>query len=294
MQKLVKPFLLVKEIADVYTRKNFQALVDYFREENQLLDFKFFELSFGKEQKSFVMNHNLGYVPQDIIVTKIVGAGVVRWKRSLSTSSTITLEITGPCIFRFYLGTYFNVPGTKAPFDEVSEFKGTLETTQTLFPTGAIIGFGGLLTSKDWLLCDGKSYKNSDYPALAKFLNNAYGAGDSSDSFNVPMGCGYFMRGVDNGKGNDPDASSRFALFSGGSEGDKVGSYQRDALQGHWHQAFGAGIASGNGYNLGGVSASNVNLSGVRDPITDGVNGAPRVSSETRAKNFSVYFYIKT
>jgi len=71
--------------------------------------------------------------------------------------------------------------------------------------------------------------------------------------------------------------------------GRQIGSYQADAMQGHWHQN---GYSNAKQYTSGsvvgdylGVSITNATNTGVRDPISDGVNGTPRAGPETRGKN---------
>jgi hypothetical protein len=57
---------------------------------------------------------------------------------------------------------------------------------------------------------------------------------------------GVFLRGVDGGRGQDPDTGSRSASFSGGNAADAVGSYQADMFASHSHY-----FQWGNGYIAG-------------------------------------------
>jgi len=93
---------------------------------------------------------------------------------------------------------------------------------------------------------------------------------------------GRFLRGIDNGAGNDPDGTRA------------PGNYQTDAFQGHWHGAYYSGTdgAAGATGRLSSTS-SNANAAPantVRDASTDGTNGTPRLSNETRPKNVAVIF----
>lgn len=96
----------------------------------------------------------------------------------------------------------------------------------------------------------------------------------------------------------DPDASSRVAV-NGGNSGTNVGARQADAMQGHRHQFNAAGVVAAGGAgsaqykwdNVGFGSA--VNAGYILDPITDGTNGTPRTSSETRPTNISMNYIIK-
>ncbi len=84
------------------------------------------------------------------------------------------------------------------------------------------------LENKGWLLCDGKSYSQSAYPALFKAIGHANG-GDSTH-FNVPDLRDRFIRGRNaNASGGDPDAGSRVAAAPGGATGNNVGSLQHSA-----------------------------------------------------------------
>ena len=83
--------------------------------------------------------------------------------------------------------------------------------TQALSPTGSITAYGGTSAPSGWLLCAGTAVSRTTYSALFSAIGTAYGNGDAPP-FNVPQLQGLFMRGADNGAGNDPDASSRTAL----------------------------------------------------------------------------------
>ncbi len=106
-------------------------------------------------------------------------------------------------------------------------------------PVGTIMAFGGELDKipEGWLLCNGIEYDGGD--PLYEQLYNVIGSnwGGSGMAFNVPELSGNFMRGVDKGEGNDPDAASRIAIQLGGNTSDKVGSYQEGELQEHSHSA---------------------------------------------------------
>lgn len=97
----------------------------------------------------------------------------------------------------------------------------------------------------------------------------------------------------------DPDASSRVAV-NGGNSGTNVGARQADALQGHRHQFNSSGVNAITGagsamYTWNGAGfGTTVNAGYILDPITDGTNGTPRTSSETRPTNVSMNYIIKT
>ena len=109
----------------------------------------------------------------------------------------------------------------------------------------------------------------------------------------LPESRGYVSRGLDLAASVDPDGASRF-----------LGDPQTDASQGHWHNIQtvqgtdnilvdpdGTGAnADGNEADWGGDNTfARVETT---DPITDGVNGTPRISSETRMVNRSTQWAI--
>lgn len=158
-----------------------------------------------------------------------------------------------------------------------------------LTPTGATLMYGGVAAPSGYLLCDGTSYLISAFPALAAALFDsgtslyAYGAADGTH-FNVPDMRGMFPRGVDNGAGNDPDASGRGSANPNGNTGDNVGSVQLDEFESHNHTiqlynntASNGTVSWGNAGNPEGTAAT-------------AANGG----NETRPKNVYFNFIIKT
>jgi microcystin-dependent protein len=144
-------------------------------------------------------------------------------------------------------------------------------------------------------VCDNSTLAIADFAKLNENLGGAWGT--SGGNLNIPDLRGRMPRGVDGGAANDPDRASRTAANTGGNTGDAVGSVQADAMQGHWHNVvyhFGTntagihGLTDTNGTGLG--SSGQVSS---REAATDGVNGTPRTTSETRPKNANVYFVIR-
>lgn len=100
------PNLFTKEIQDLYTRKNFQSLVQFFSSNSQLLGFNFFEIDVDKTTPTTLLNHNLGYVPKDVIVTQVTGPGTVQFLYGSFDATSISYLTTGACRVRFFVGTY--------------------------------------------------------------------------------------------------------------------------------------------------------------------------------------------
>ena len=158
---------------------------------------------------------------------------------------------------------------------------------------GTINAYGGstVPVGSGWLLCNGASLSSTDYPELFTVIGTSFGNGSTdgdgnlaSGDFNLPDLRGRFARGLDTTDSaqdpRDPDRATR-----------TVGSFQDDAFQGHRHAedyeiVYGGSFGAGTGYSGGNVGE-------VGDPINDGINGDPRISSETRPDNVAVNYIIK-
>ena len=75
-------------------------------------------------------------------------------------------------------------------------------------PIGTVISFLGLTAPKDYLICDGAEYHIADYPELAGFFQQQFGAanhfgGDGAASFAVPDMRNLFLRGY-HGESQEP------------------------------------------------------------------------------------------
>lgn len=157
-------------------------------------------------------------------------------------------------------------------------------------PAGTLAWYSGTSAPTGWLIGDGSAVSRTTYSDLYAVTSNAFGEGDGSTTFNLPDCEGRFIRGRDNASGTDPDAGSRTAMSTGGNTGDNVGSVQSDAMQGHQHTYTKEG---GSGSYSGGTVGSEGGTNNTSSPITDGTNGTPRTTSETRPKNFYMTCIIK-
>ena len=105
------------------------------------------------------------------------------------------------------------------------------------------------------------------------------GTGDGSSTFNLPDLRGEFLRGFDNGQGNDPDASSR-------TGGDTVGSGQSSEFGAHTHRPYQTSSVYDNSYNFAGGGARYGGFGYHYDTTSAGGN-------ETRPRNKYVQYCIK-
>lgn len=178
------------------------------------------------------------------------------------------------------------------------------KTPRYFLPSGTIIAYGGAFAPPGWLLCDGSTVSRSTYSELYTAIGNAWGYGDNATTFHLPDLRGRFLRGRDSGVARDPERASRTASNSGGNTGDAVGSVETDAVQGHHHNVQ-TQYQGGSFYDMGNMGAQfgssggfyNVMVFGsvtkARTIETDGSNGTPRLSSESRPLNANVNYIIK-
>ncbi len=163
-------------------------------------------------------------------------------------------------------------------------------------PAGTIIAFGGRTESlSGWLPCDGRAVARTDYPTLLANIGISWGDGSTTtlaggpksanQHFNLPDLRGVFVRGLDRGRNLDPGRQPS-------------NTAQLDAFQGHAHnfRAWSWGIntspsdRSWMNYTYGPeVSRDDM----VRQPVSDGQHGTPRVATETRPINVALEYIIK-
>ena len=168
--------------------------------------------------------------------------------------------------------------------------KGPIETDSSvvglgIVPVGSIVPYAGVgypTIDSGWLLCEGQSLNISDYAVLYSRILTQYGQGDDPGStFNLPDYRGMFLRGVDGGTGNDPDADDRFSQADEDDTiGDVVGSRQEDEFKSHSHQYDKFPGDSGN------IADGRYWESEKKDTEETGGN-------ETRPKNVYVYYLIR-
>ena len=163
-------------------------------------------------------------------------------------------------------------------------------------PTGTEVTWATSSPPTGWLEENGASISRSTYAALFAVIGVTYGSA-SSTTFTLPDARGEFIRGWAHGSANDPGRAAR-TNRGDGTTGDVVGSKQLDQIQGHRHAGlYNYGGTIGNSYNqhpstTGGTGGTDAH-SNVRDPTSDGTNGAPRTGAETRVRNTNRMIIIK-
>lgn len=144
-------------------------------------------------------------------------------------------------------------------------------------PPGEIAPFMLSSAPTGWLACDGSAVSRTTYADLFSAVGEIFGDGDESTTFNLPDLQGYFLRGWDNGAGNDPDAADRTDRGDG-TDGDVIGSIQQDELKEHRHSPGGGSGDRGYKYLAGQGYAGYGGYAG---------------GNETRPKNINVLYCIK-
>ncbi len=144
---------------------------------------------------------------------------------------------------------------------------------------GTVSAFAMPTPPEGWLVCDGSAVSRAEYADLFATVGTVWGAGDEVSTFNLPDLRGEFVRGFDDGRGVD--------------DGRVFASEQADQLQGHEHNLgeFPNRYYLGNNTDVGGPQMGGYHPTfGI---IADGVNGVPRVGTETRPRNIAMAYAIK-
>lgn len=148
--------------------------------------------------------------------------------------------------------------------------------------TGFIVPFAGDSVPSGFFECDGSVISRTTFAPLFTAIGTRYGIGDGSTTFAIPDLRGEFIRGFDNGAGNDPDAGSR--TDSGdGTTGDNVGTKQADEFRSHVHPTS----KSSESNNFGDLPWA-ANNDDVELIDTNAAGG-----NETRPRNVNMMYCIK-
>lgn len=88
------------------------------------------------------------------------------------------------------------------------------DITNDLVPPGTIVAFGGVTAPAGWLACDGAVVATSAYPALYAAIGATWGS-PGAGQFSLPDLRGVFIRGADEGAGQDPDTGRQVGSIQG-------------------------------------------------------------------------------
>ena len=155
-------------------------------------------------------------------------------------------------------------------------------------PIGSVMPWTTAVAPTGYLLCNGDAVSRTTYSDLFNIIQEDYGVGDGSTTFNVPDYRGVFLRGSGE---HATMVKADGTPFDGGVVGDE----NDDKMQGHWHTLYTRNQLSGGGgggdpYNTPFTHTRN---DSVRDPVTDGANGTPRTGNETNPANIAVTWIIR-
>lgn len=169
-------------------------------------------------------------------------------------------------------------------------------------PVGTIVAYGGDKNNvpEGWLICDGSSVAQADYPQLYAIIGSAWG--ESGASFNLPDLRGRFLRGVDDraaGTGLDPDAPR--TVGSTQSE-DYLQHNHNVTANGHnhtygdiyWSEAGGTVTVPSNvGDDGGDNDNAGFEISRTTSSSNANISESDMGGNETRPDNAAVYYIIK-
>ncbi|OUS00763.1 hypothetical protein A9Q86_08375 [Flavobacteriales bacterium 33_180_T64] len=128
-------------------------------------------------------------------------------------------------------------------FYNSSQWVRLLDNSRDSVPTAAIFAFPTAIAPTGYLICDGSAVSRTTYADLFAVIGVIYGNGNGSTTFNLPDYRGEFLRGFDNGAGNDPDAISRLDRGDGVT-GDAIGTKQTGETNSHLHNIAPPDVAS--------------------------------------------------
>ncbi|KAF6692944.1 tail fiber protein [Pseudomonas sp. EKM23D] len=163
---------------------------------------------------------------------------------------------------RMFMRSFNKTTSPSAPW---VEFFGTGNVSLV----GAVVGFMSPNAPLGWLKANGSAVSRTTYADLFALIGTGFGAGDGSTTFNVPDLRAEFLRGYDDGRGQDP--------------GRTLGNAQAASVESHTHTILNMASsfsfsAAGGGNAPGGQSTA----------ATQAYGG-----SETRPRNVNVLFCIK-
>ncbi len=106
--------------------------------------------------------------------------------------------------------------------------------------TGVIQTYGGTVAPTGYLICDGAAVSRSTYAALFAVIGTAFGAGDTTTTFNLPDGRERTFVGYKSG-------SVEFGSI-GATYGEKVHTLNISEIPAHTHNILGRNDQIDNGY----------------------------------------------
>jgi len=145
---------------------------------------------------------------------------------------------------------------------KASQINSAVQDGLSFVPAGAINIWPAAAAPTGWLLSQGQAVSRTTYAKLFAVIGTTYGVGDGSTTFNLPDLRGYFVRGLDAGRGVDTGR-----VLGSGQAGDNAphnhsGTTSGGSPHGHTGTTGAAGshqhyLKNANGYS-GSVSSREV------------------------------------
>lgn len=96
-------------------------------------------------------------------------------------------------------------------------------------PVGSILPYGGISAPNGWLLCQGQAVSRTTYSELFAVIGTAFGAGDSSTTFNIPD----LREATTKGVGLSGKTSIHYD-----NDGIALGEFIYDRIKSHAHNVY--------------------------------------------------------
>lgn len=171
-----------------------------------------------------------------------------------------------------------------------------------LIRPGTILAFAGetdnIPEAEGWMPCDGRPLPRLRYPKLFEAIGTMWGS-HNEDTFNLPDLRGQFLRGVDAGRGTDPDKNRRLGTFQDWATGRPRTAFTASNDGGHNHGGGYKVISDGNSTPSGMDGTRGEINCKTSTAIPEGTAGKHNHKvegggdAETRPANMAVHFIIR-
>lgn len=312
--QLANPSLFTKELADIYVRKNFENLSAYFQSQNQLYGFNFLELNITGAVTNKTFAHGIGYAPQDIIVSRITGAGQISFNYNLFDKTNINVTTTGTCRVRLFVGSYWNYQSNANNLStDIQSFQAALASPSStssayankapnfrVLTSGTTFGLSYYFTAPGTTALTGAKYTNNGQTfTVVDSVTNASmvmctstGAPTSTGRLDLSSGSGtgtlfftavqaplYMVVECVGGGGGGGNSTTCAAGQNSGGSGGGAGGYCKKRFanpSATYTYGIGPGSAGGGGGNGGSTTFSTLNAGGGATGASAGVtSGGP-------------------
>lgn len=117
-----------------------------------------------------------------------------------------------------------SVTSAKIQDGAVTSAKLNSDAISALMPTGTVLPYAGINAPTGYLFCDGDAISRSTYSDLFDIIDETYGAGDGSTTFNIPDLRGRVIAGQDDMGGVSADRLTNPSSTINGINGDILGA----------------------------------------------------------------------